>query len=68
MGAAIFALAGCQATPPTSLVQNLPPPNFDGPGDLTAPPPAPPPVHPAPPVAVAPRLPDPASATSYVFA
>ena len=62
MGLAVFALAGCQATPPQSLVQNLPPPNFDGPGDLTPPAPVPPALAPTkPPVAVAPRVPNPAS-------
>ena len=56
----LFALAGCQPHEPASLVKNLPPPNFDGPADLTPPPPAPPPPvvvqKPLPPVASPPKV------------
>jgi hypothetical protein len=57
LAASVFALAGCQSQQPTGMVSHLPPPNFDGPADLTAPPPAPVrPLPPAPPpVALAPR-------------
>src|SRR4029453_5187061 len=34
---AVFALAGCQAEQPPSLVKKLPPPNLNGPSDLSAP-------------------------------
>ena len=54
---AVFALVGCQPQEPVAMVKQLPPPNFDGPADLMAPPPAPAP-RPAPPaVALAPRPP-----------
>jgi hypothetical protein len=62
---AVFALVGCQAEQPPAMVKNLPPPNFNGPSDLSAPPPPPavaPPVAPqlpSPPVAVQPRVPAP---------
>jgi N-acetyl-anhydromuramyl-L-alanine amidase AmpD len=53
---AVIALTGCQTDQPVALVKNLPPPNFDGPANLNAPPAAPAPIAPAmPPVAVAPR-------------
>src|SRR5215207_7434392 len=53
VAAAVFALAGCQPQQPVAMVKNLPPPNFDGPGDLTPPSPAPI-VRPPAPVVVAP--------------
>jgi hypothetical protein len=53
VAAAVFALAGCQPHEPVAMVKTLPPPNFEGPGDLTPPPPAPI-VRPPAPVAVAP--------------
>jgi hypothetical protein len=63
ISAAVFALAGCQPHQPTQLVSSLPPPNFDGPGNLSAAPaplvapvPAPPPVAPRPQVASRPGL------------
>ena len=52
----LFALAGCQAHEPASLVKNLPPPSFDGPSTLTPPPAPPPVVFVQPPVAVAPKV------------
>ena len=59
--AGFFAVAGCQPHEPASLVKNLPPPNFDGPADLTPPPPPPPPPpvivqNPLPPVAIPPKV------------
>jgi hypothetical protein len=51
---AVFALAGCQPEQPAAMVKNLPPPNFDGPGDLT-----PPPVRPIAPAPVIPAIPTP---------
>ena len=64
--AGLTALAGCQPQQQTALVKNLPPPNFDGPADLTPPPPpipTPAPVvvvKPAPaPVAALPKAPAP---------
>jgi hypothetical protein len=61
VAAAVFALAGCQPQEPVAMVHTLPPPNFDGPIDLTPPPPAPI-VRPPAPVAVAPAVPKPAAA------
>jgi hypothetical protein len=54
----LFALAGCQPAQPAALVKNLPPPNFDGPADLTPPPPAPI-VRPPAPVVTVPPIPSP---------
>lgn len=54
----LVALTGCQPQQPASLVKNLPPPNFDGPNDLTAP--LPPPIappRPTPPIATIPKAP-----------
>src|SRR5215212_9976539 len=56
--AAVFALAGCQPQQPVAMVKTLPPPNFDGPADLTPPPPAPI-VRPPGPVVTAPPMPSP---------
>jgi hypothetical protein len=56
----VFALVGCQAEQPAALVKNLPPPNFNGPSDLSARPPvavAPPPLLPPVPATPAPRVP-----------
>src|SRR3954452_9046983 len=59
----LFALVGCQPEQPTAMVKNLPSPNFNGPSDLSAPPPAiaPPtaPQMPQPPVAMQPHGPAP---------
>ena len=60
VAAAVFALAGCQPQQPVAMVKTLPPPNFDGPADLTPPPPAPI-VRPPAPVVVAPPAPKPAA-------
>jgi hypothetical protein len=60
IAAVMLVLVGCQSTSSVSMVQNLPPPNFDGPGDLTARPALPPPAPVRAPVGVAPRVPSPA--------
>jgi hypothetical protein len=44
----LFALVGCQPEQPAAMVKNLPPPNFNGPSDLSAPPVAVAPVPAAP--------------------
>jgi hypothetical protein len=54
---AVLALVGCQPEQPTAMVKNLPPPNFDGPADLTAPLPPPVAPRPAPPIANLPQAP-----------